>query len=84
MMQIGNAKIDLMDEGRSGDRRIIKLRATCGDVMLEKSLTVNLDSEDVPAAAIQAEIEALAAQVQRVCTQNALVEDYILAFKSPG
>lgn len=82
MIQIGNAQIDLVDEGRSGDRRIIKLRATCAGVTLEKSLTVNLDSEDVPGDAIEAEIEALAAQLQRVCTQNELVDEYILAFTS--
>lgn len=82
MIQIGNAQIDLVDEGRSGDRRIIKLRATCAGVTLEKSLTVSLDSEDVPGDAIEAEIEALAAQLQRVCTQNELVDEYILAFAS--
>ena len=82
MMQIGNATIDLVDEGRSADRRLIKLRASCGEILIEKSLTVNLDSADVPGDAIEAEIEALAAQLERVCTQNDLVDEYILAFKS--
>lgn len=81
-MQIGNATIDLVDEGRSADRRIIKLRASCGEILIEKSLTVNLDSADVPGDAIEGEIEALAAQLERVCTQNDLVDAYILAFKS--
>ncbi len=82
MIQIGNATIDLVDEGRSADRRIIKLRASCGEILIEKSLTVNLDSADAPGDAIEAEIEALAAQLERVCTQNDLVDEYILAFKS--
>ena len=81
-MQIGNVTIDLVDEGLSADRRIIKLRASCGGILLEKSLTVNLDSADVPGDAIEAEIEALAAQLERVCYQNDLVDPYILAFKS--
>ena len=81
-MQIGNVTIDLVDEGLSADRRIIKLHASCGEIALERSLTVNLDSVDVPGDAIEAEIEVLAAQLERVCTQNDLVDAYILAFKS--
>lgn len=80
MRQIGNATIELVDDGRSGDRRVIKLQATCEEVVLEKSVTVSLDSSAAPGEAIEAEIEAFAAQVQRVCEQNKLVDDYILAF----
>ncbi len=82
MRKIGNTTIDLVDAGRSGDRRILRLRAACGEITLEKSLTVSLDSEDLPGDAIEAEIEAFAAQVQRVCAQDQLVDEYILAFNS--
>ena len=80
MRQIGKATIDLVDEGRSGDKRIIKLRATCERIVLEKSVTVSLDSSGVPGDGIEAEIKEFAAQVQRVCDQDKLVDDYILAF----
>lgn len=80
MRQIKNATIELVDGGRAGDRRILKLRAACGDITLERSLTLGLDSEDLPGDAIEAEITAIAAQVQRVCAQNKLVDEYILAF----
>lgn len=80
MRQIGNATIDLVDGGRADDKRIVKLRATCDEVTLEKSVTVSLDSDGLPGDAIEAEVKAFAAQVQRVCDQNKLVDDYIIAF----
>ncbi len=82
MRQIGKATIDVVDAGRSGDRRILKLRAACGEITLEKSLTLGLGGEDAPDEAIEAEIAAFAAQVQRVSAQSKLVDEYLVAFKS--
>lgn len=80
MRQIGKATINLVDGGRSGDKRIVKLRATCDEVTLEKSVTVSLDSDGSPGDAIEAEVKAFAAQVERVCDQDKLADNYILAF----
>lgn len=82
MRQIENATIDLVDAGRSGDRRILKLRGSCGGITLEKSLTLGLGGEGAPDEAIEAEIAAFAAQVQRVSAQSKLVDEYLVAFKS--
>lgn len=80
MRKIGNATIELVDEGRNGDKRILKLRAACEETVLERSVTVSLDSDGLPSEAIEVEVMAFAAHVQRVCDQDKLVDEYISAF----